>query len=247
MDAITRAVHEAAADMGDTPGIGRDTARSYAPRVEWELRQITARKGTAISLWDLGGGLGLLAHAAAQLSIKAANVDDYVVDLAAPDAAIDRLERAGVRVIRHDFSELLTIDPGVDVVTTMHTIEHMHSSPKEQYHRVVDALAPGGLFVIACPNAVNLRKRVTTLMGKSSWSTMGQWYESPVFRSHVREPVLDDLRYIAQDLGLSAEFYGKNFIGQSRGGWRGRVAGVVGPMLERRPTLCSDLYLIGTK
>jgi len=249
MDEVDRAVRRAAKLLEGVPGLIGGRPHTYIPRITFELRLLVERKGARFSLWDLGGGNGLFALAATELGIQATNVDDLagLVSTGADARITDLLQRAGVRMIRHDLSAPLDIEPGVDVVTTMHTIEHMHSSPKAQYRIVADALAPGGLFVVAAPNAVNLRKRVSSLLGTHSWSSMDQWYETSVFRSHVREPRVSDLLYIARDLGLNPSIIGKNFVGQSNTGWRGSAATVLGPLLERRPTLCSDLYLVASK
>ena len=73
-----------------------------------------------------------------------------------------------------------------------------------------------GLFVLGVPNRVNLRKRVFVPFGYGKWSSMKDWYESPVFRGHVREPDVDDLRYIARDLHLRDwQVFGRNWLGYS--------------------------------
>ena len=78
---------------------------------------------------------------------------------------------------------------------------------------------------------------------------MQDWYEVERFRSHVREPDVDDLRYIAADLGLeSARVIGRNWSGYRS---RFRAARLVIPLTDRmlrlRPSLCSDIYLVGRK
>lgn len=222
----------------------------YIPRHAFELELILGLKGTDIDLWDLGGGAGLFAAAAAQLGIRTTLVDDFfdLEQYGAADATIAILESLGVQVVRHDFDMgPVALDKGLDVVTTFHTIEHLHSSPRGGYQGVVEALAPGGLFVVAGPNAVNLRKRLTMPFGGVHWSTMDHWYYTPVFRAHVREPCARDLLEIAADLGLSGRVLGKNFLGQGHGGWKGQLAKVSTRVLELRPSLCSDLYLVATK
>ena len=92
----------------------------------------------------------------------------------------------------------------LDVVTTFDSMEHWHHSPKRLFASVMEALKPGGLFVIGGPNAVNLRKRITVPLGRGKWTEMAHWYETQRFRGHVREPDVDDRRYIARELGLTA-------------------------------------------
>jgi SAM-dependent methyltransferase len=248
--AIRQALRHSADALADLPGFPRGYIEQYVARHTFELGLITALKGTDIDLWDLGGGSGLFAGAAAQLGMRPTMLDDFTeLDQAgAFDAMNAALSQLGVRVIRHDFDKgPPVIDAGVEVVTTFHTIEHLHSSPRDGYKAVAKALAPGGLFVIAGPNAVNLRKRIAMPFGRVEWSTMDHWYYSPVFRAHVREPRAQDLIEIADDLGLDGHVLGKNFLGQMHKGWKGIAAKALTRLLESRPMLCSDLYLVARK
>jgi SAM-dependent methyltransferase len=249
---ISAALDTAATELGTIEGLPPNFVDVYRERHQFELELVLGRKGTDITLWDLGGGTGLFAAAASLLGVRATIVDTFLdLELYGPNtvaSTISKLDGLGVRTIRHDFDKgPAPLESGIDVVTTFHTIEHLHNSPRAEYQRVADALAPGGLFVIAGPNAVNLRKRITTPLGKTEWSTMEHWYHEPRFRAHVREPRAADLAYIAQDIGLEAEILGKNFLGLRHTGWKGRVTRAIGPVLEKRPTLCSDLYMVGSK
>ena len=49
---------------------------------------------------------------------------------------------------------------------------------------------------------MRIRKRLTVPFGSGKWSSMADWYEDPIFRGHVREPDVDDLFYIAREVGL---------------------------------------------
>jgi len=94
-------------------------------------------------------------------------------------------------------------------------MEHWHHSPKAFFHRVTRSLRPGGLFLLCGPNSVNLRKRFSVPFGRSNWSSMEDWYEQQVFRGHVREPNVNDLRHIARDLGLVViSVFGRNWLGR---------------------------------
>jgi hypothetical protein len=96
---------------------------------------------------------------------------------------------------------------------------------------------------------VNLRKRLTVPFGVGKWTPMWAWYEVERFRSHVREPDVDDLRYIAADLGLcNVKIIGRNWSGYRS---RFRAARIITPLIDRLlrfwPSLCSDIYLVGRK
>ena len=109
------------------------------------------------------------------------------------------------------------------------------------------ALRPGGRLVIATPNCVNLRKRITVPLGRGKWSALEEWYDHELFRGHVREPDVDDLRFIAGDIGLQDfRIVGRNWNGYYSGsGLIRALTGVFDPLLRLKPSLCSDLYLIG--
>ena len=78
---------------------------------------------------------------------------------------------------------------------------------------------------------------------------MADWYDRPVFRGHVREPIVGDLLYIARDMGLvDVTIMGRNWLAyQARNPKVRRAAPYVDRILQRRPTLCSDIYLLGRK
>jgi hypothetical protein len=76
------------------------------------------------------------------------------------------------------------------------------------------------------------------------WSSMSDWYETPEFRGHVREPDVEDLRYIAHDIGIvDCRFHSQLD--------RVRESKAVGPAgyvrLRLFPTLWGEIYLVGKK
>jgi hypothetical protein len=104
-----------------------------------------------------------------------------------------------------------------------------------------------GLFVLGVPNCVNLRKRITVPFGIGKWSHMRDWYEPAVFRGHVREPDVQDLKYIAGDMQLkNYRIIGRNWLGySSKSRLVRKLTLFTDYLLRMRPSLCSDIYLIG--
>jgi SAM-dependent methyltransferase len=137
----------------------------------------------------------------------------------------------------------------VDCFTCFHSMEHWHHSPKRLFHQVVEALRPGGLFFVGLPNCVNLRKRITVPFGYGKWNSMQDWYEEPGFRGHVREADIDDLRYLARDLGLvNARIFGRNYIARLSPSRLIRLCTDIADYpLRFFPSLCGDIYLLGRK
>ena len=99
------------------------------------------------------------------------------------------------------------------------------------------------------PNCVNLRKRITVPFGFGKWSSMSSWYEQEKFRGHVREPDVSDLIYMANDIKLTnIKIYGRNWLGLTSNNKFIRVLSrMIDPILKFFPSLCSDLYMVGTK
>jgi SAM-dependent methyltransferase len=202
---------------------------------------------------DLGGGVGLFSVGCAAVGMRAILVDDFrdPVNLEVGPEVLELHRSYGVEVQSRDLIEDGVSFPpaSLDAVTSFDSIEHWHHSPKRLFHAALEGLRPGGTFVLGAPNCVNLRKRLTVLAGSASWSRMEEWYESRRFRGHVREPDVGDLRYVARDLGLEdVRILGRNWLGLASSRRSVRLAAGAGDrVLRARPSLCSDIYLVGRK
>jgi SAM-dependent methyltransferase len=202
---------------------------------------------------DIGGGVGLFSPGAQALGYNATLVDDFrdAVNIEHGDAALQAHRNAGVQVIRRDVVvEGVHFPPdSLDAVTSFDSIEHWHHSPRKLLHQLVEALKPGGLFILGAPNCVNMRKRITVPWGRGSWSGFDEWYEQPVFRGHVREPDVRDMQRIAADLKLrDVRVFGRNWQGRaSASGLVRAITAIFDLPLRLRAGWCSDLYLVGIK
>ena len=166
------------------------------------------------------------------------------------DAALELHRSLGVTVEARDpLVKGFAFPPeSLDAVTCFDSMEHWHRSPRQLFASIRAALVPGGLFVLGVPNCVNLRKRITVPFGRGKWSQMSHWYETEIFRGHVREPDVDDLHYIARDMRLAdVEILGRNWAGYAGSRLVRTLTALVDRPLRLRPTLCSDLYLVGRK
>jgi SAM-dependent methyltransferase len=176
---------------------------------------------------------------------------------------LDRFTQLGVKVIEQDLltRSLPMPDRSVDVVTTFHCIEHWHHSPRLLFGEIRRILRDGGLLIIGCPNPVNIRKRMSVLMGKSNLCSVEEWYVSgdPIFRGHVREPTVDDLITLARWNGFGVRsIVGANFLARAsrecsqrsgavaRGVYQSALS-LLDPLLRLRPGLCSDIHLVAEK
>lgn len=227
--------------------------RSDRPRMRDQLALVAPLMPASADVLDVGGGYAAFAPALALAGHRVTLADSFVTPSARayPAAELPIFRTAGVTLVEVDASGA-AFDPAAesfDLVTCIDSIEHWHRSPKRALRAMMAALRPGGALVIGVPNCVNLRKRLTVPFGFGQWSPMWAWYEEPEFTSHVREPDVGDLRYIARDLGLAdTRIIGRNWSGFASPSRAVRVAATVTDRLLRlRPSLCSDLYLIGRK
>ncbi len=90
-----------------------------------------------------------------------------------------------------------------DAVLMHGVIEHLHDSPRELLNDLVELLRPGGMLHILVPNAVNIRKRLHVLIGRTNHPPYASFYWYPGhWRGHVREYTRGDLRLLVEYLGL---------------------------------------------
>jgi SAM-dependent methyltransferase len=222
-------------------------------RIAFNISLVTDRVGTKVRIADLGGGIGLFSVGCAALGMDSVLVDDFKDDINAQfgDSPLAVHRKHGVKIVTKNVIEepLGFESESFDVITTFDSMEHWHNSPKDLFHEVMRVLKPAGLFVLSGPNCVSIRKRITVPLGIGDWSEMKYWYEEKRFRGHVREPDVQDLHYIARDMGLErVEIIGRNWLGyHSRFGLVRKLTPLVDKPLCLFPSLCADIYLVGFK
>jgi SAM-dependent methyltransferase len=90
-----------------------------------------------------------------------------------------------------------------DMVMLHAIIEHLHHSPRGLLNDLLELLKPGGYLFITVPSAVNLRKRLDVLVGRTNLPPYHDFYWSPgPWRGHIREYTHGDLVSLAQYLDL---------------------------------------------
>ncbi len=219
------------------------------------LSEISTKPFTQLALADLGGGVGLFSVGCAALGVKRMTlIDDFAdpVNRRIGDSVLAIHRKYGVEVVSADVvaKRFEGAAPGpFDIVTSFDSIEHWHHSPKRLFRDAAQRLNPGGVFVLGAPNCVNLRKRLTVPLGFGKWSGMSAWYDEDAFRGHVREPDVEDLKFMARDMGLTdVRVCGRNWLGHQSPSRAIRLAALLFDYpLRLVPSLCADIYVVGTK
>ena len=178
-----------------------------------------------VRLVDLGGGLSWFAPIAFELGLETVLIDDFgggggLEHQSAQEsrAILDRMRAKGIQIQEVDFlsNPLPLPNESIDVVTCFHSLEHWHNSPKPLFAHLRRVIKLGGFLVLATPNAVNIRKRIAVALGKTNLSRLEEWYGEPIFRGHVREPVIADLcKLLEWNQFAVREISGRNFIGRA--------------------------------
>lgn len=242
------------------PGMLRAVQKRDVQRIAYHVALVLdclaafARKPPDCSVMDVGGGIGLFSLACRAVGFgRVVLVGDFSDPINEEiGEGVLKLHRSyGVEVVKRNVlaDGLSGLGSGFDAITFFDTIEHWHHSPKRVLHQALRLVRAAGWIVIGVPNCVNLRKRITVPLGTGKWSPMAEWYEREQFRGHIREPDAGDLWYIAKDLGLkNARVEGRNWAGYSSASRVVRLGTLLlDRLLRLRPSLCSNLYLVGHK
>lgn len=90
-----------------------------------------------------------------------------------------------------------------DMIMLHDVLEHIHDSPRDLLNDLLELSKPNGLLFVTVPNAVNIRKRIDVLFGKTNLPRFEGYYWYPgTWRGHIREYVQNDLVQLSEYLNL---------------------------------------------
>jgi SAM-dependent methyltransferase len=90
-----------------------------------------------------------------------------------------------------------------DMLMMHDVLEHLHDSPRDLLNDLLGLVRPEGLFFTTVPSAVNIRKRIRVVLGKTNLPDFDYYYWYPgSWRGHVREYTREDLNKLAEHLNL---------------------------------------------
>lgn len=115
----------------------------------------------------------------------------------------DFAHKMGIQFLQQDMRTPLPFsEKYFDVVLLSGVIEHLHESPREIINSAFSLLKDKRIIVIEMPNAVNLRKRISVLFGRTNYCPVqGFFHSKDLWRGHVREYTLSETEYILKECG----------------------------------------------
>jgi 2-polyprenyl-3-methyl-5-hydroxy-6-metoxy-1,4-benzoquinol methylase len=88
-----------------------------------------------------------------------------------------------------------------DMIMLNDVLEHLHDSPRDLLNDLLELLKSNGLLFVTVPNAVNIRKRIDVLFGRTNLPRFEGYYWYPgAWRGHIREYVRNDLVLLSEYL-----------------------------------------------
>lgn len=156
---------------------------------------------------DMGAGRCAKACVLAALGFEVTAYDDlgdpHLTDHDRKDVRA-LCDRFGVNLHVRDYAEPRPFHPDSFEMVMLHDVlEHLHDSPRLLLNELIGYLIPGGFLFITVPNAVNLRKRLDVVRGRTNLPLFDHyfWHPDP-WRGHVREYVRNDLERLSANLDL---------------------------------------------
>ncbi|MGB0590660.1 MAG: methyltransferase domain-containing protein [Myxococcota bacterium] len=226
-----------------------DHERNRYPEYVYQASQVF-KPGARIV--NLGSGTNALDPLLQKMGMDACIVDDFG-DFGYADfdckGLLERVHGAtGVDVHNLDFLNhpLPFEDNSVDVILSIDSLEHWYRGVRELMAEIKRVTRVGAKMMIVVPNAAHLKHRVRAVTGRSTWARFEEWYESEPFRGHVREPTMADMRklFAINDFkvekleGVNIECLHRSASAVKLGADR---------LLRLAPTLCSHIFITGTK
>jgi 2-polyprenyl-3-methyl-5-hydroxy-6-metoxy-1,4-benzoquinol methylase len=151
---------------------------------------------------DFGSGFGDVPAVLSILGYKCTAIDDFS-DPWHTEENIQRTMKFSEKYNINRVSDIVSAGSGFDMVMLHDVLEHLHDSPRDILHDLLSSTKDSGLLYATVPNAVNIRKRITVLLGGTNLPHYNEYYWHPhPFRGHVREYVRGDFEKMAHWLDL---------------------------------------------
>ncbi|MGA3010659.1 MAG: methyltransferase domain-containing protein [Terracidiphilus sp.] len=128
--------------------------------------------------------------------------DDWHLEPGNREKILSFAAQMGIDLYVSTNASVLETDNVFDLVMMNDVIEHLHQSPRRLLNELLEKLKPNGLLLITVPNAVNIRKRLDVMLGRTNYPPFESFFWYDEWRGHVREYTRHDLESLAELLGI---------------------------------------------
>lgn len=168
---------------------------------------VAERVPSGARVLDLGCGPCDKTAVLSRMGYRCTGIDDFGDPWHRQGDNLDRIRAfaaaAGIELVEGDGASLPFGKASFDAVTVCDVIEHLHASPRAMLAGTIELLRDDGWLVVSVPNALNLRKRIDVVRGRTNYPPYDQFFRSiDGWRGHVREYAWSDLVQLAGFLGL---------------------------------------------
>lgn len=171
----------------------------------------------ATKVLDVGIGRGITAMVLRRMGLWVAGVDTWAAHtqeledtFGNKSEMLKTLTDQGIELAVCDIEKenLPFQDGSFDLVFFTDVIEHLHNPPQKPLEEIRRVLKVGGLLVLTTPNVVNLRNRMSFLLGRSIHSDFIAWFgksggERTEFFGHSREYTLSEIKEMFRQLDFA--------------------------------------------
>lgn len=171
------------------------------------INTVTKNLKLGSKIIDIGSGPADKPAVLQKLGFQCTSYDDLSDDWHKLDNNKEKIlnfaKSKGVKYLVAGDKNLKLEKESYDMLMSNDMLEHLHDSPRVLLNDFLEYVKPGGLLLITVPNAVNIRKRLAVLRGKTNLPDFYTYFWTPgKWRGHVREYVRNDLILLCEYLGL---------------------------------------------
>jgi len=151
---------------------------------------------------DFGSGYGDVPAVLSLLGYECVAIDDFN-DPWHTKENIEKILSFSQKYNIERISEISSLESDFDMVMLHDVLEHLHDSPRDILSQLLSKTKDNGFLYATVPNAVNIRKRIAVIFGKTNLTPYNDYYWHPhPFRGHIREYVRGDFIKMAHWLDL---------------------------------------------
>ncbi len=177
-------------------------------RYENIINHIVKRIPAGAKVLDLGAGPCEIPAILSLMGYNCTAYDDFMDEWLTKNngrqKVFDFAKKMNVRVELVDYKTIPFEKGEFDLFMMNDVLEHLHDSPRDLLNDCLEKVREEGYLFITVPSVVNIRKRISVLLGKTNLPDYETYYWYPgKWRGPVREYTRGDLTQMCEYLNLN--------------------------------------------